>query len=30
MINFIFGMIVGGFFGIIIGGLAMRKGGDDK
>ena len=30
MINFVFGMLVGGFLGLIIGGLAMYKGGDQK
>lgn len=30
MINFIIGMVVGGFLGLIIGGLAMYKGGDRK
>ena len=30
MINFIIGMIVGGFLGLIIGGLAMYKGGGQK
>ena len=30
MINFIIGMVVGGFLGIVIGGLAMYKGGDKK
>lgn len=28
MINFIAGMIVGGFLGLVIGGLAMYKGGN--
>lgn len=28
MINFIIGMLVGGFFGLIIGGLAVYKDGD--
>lgn len=30
MINFIIGMVVGGFLGLIIGGLAMYKGGEQK
>ena len=30
MINFIIGMALGFFFGVLIGGLAMYKGGKDK
>lgn len=30
MINFIIGMVVGGFLGLIIGGLAMYKGGGKR